>query len=321
MNGSFRDKTKSNPAEKEIKLWLPPLSPKDQKKLKRLRKKTFSERIGFKDKTLWDWLGLLALLAVPLVVAGATLFFTQQQAQLSDAMNKQQHQTDLQIAANQQQEATLQDYMDRISDLLLHDQLRQSKPGDEVRNVARARTLITLPRLDGIHKGILIQFLNQAQLISTPKSASDYNNPIISLLNADLRGIKLIGTVAFFDLSLLSNTQLPASIGNTDIQSLSFIYDIKINPSKSIHIFVNIDCSGASGPPSISLNNVRRNSIDISGIDLRGTDLSNALIRCINLQGADMSYANLTGAEIFSDNLSAINLQGTVMPDGSTVHS
>gem|GEM_PF-4236332 len=31
MNESFQDKTKSNLTVTEIKLWLPPLSPKDQK--------------------------------------------------------------------------------------------------------------------------------------------------------------------------------------------------------------------------------------------------------------------------------------------------
>src|SRR5437773_11083588 len=118
----------------EDKLWLPPLSPRDQKRLDRLRKNrkkpkqlliivvsivafvgvialicalyafnllwigrlffllitlgillgiwlllliifvvVRSHRTGFTGKTLWDWLQLLGILAIPLVVAGATL--------------------------------------------------------------------------------------------------------------------------------------------------------------------------------------------------------------------------------------------------------
>jgi len=245
------------------------------------------------------------------------LYFTQQQAQLSETANQQQHQTDLQIAANQQQEATLQDYMDRISDLLLHDQLRQSKPGDEVRNVARARTLITLPRLDGIHKGILIQFLSQAQLISTPESASDHNNPIISLWNADLGGIKLVGTVVNIEISP-TNTAA-TSIGTTDTISIASLNIETLDPNT--HPILNLDCSGANGQSIIRLGSAKQDSIDISGIDLSGTDLSNALIQCINLRGADLSFANLTSAEISSDDLNGIRLTGAVMPDGFTIHS
>src|SRR5258708_17381198 len=80
MDENHQDKTKRVWSAPEDKLWLPTLSLKDQKKLKHLQKKPFAERTGLKGKTLWDWLQLLGILAIPLVVAGATLFFGIQQA-------------------------------------------------------------------------------------------------------------------------------------------------------------------------------------------------------------------------------------------------
>src|SRR5216683_1758598 len=102
----------------EDKLWVPPLSPKDQKRLDRLqnnRKKTLLKWTGFSNKTLWDWLQLLAVIAIPVVVVFVSISFSMQQ----DASNQQQHKIDLQIANDQQRETTLKTYLDDMSDLLL----------------------------------------------------------------------------------------------------------------------------------------------------------------------------------------------------------
>src|SRR5262245_17384593 len=64
------------------------------------------KRTGFEGKTLWDWLQLLAVLAIPLILGIATLLFSIQQAHLADL----QHQSDQQQALDQQQAITLQTY-------------------------------------------------------------------------------------------------------------------------------------------------------------------------------------------------------------------
>ena len=43
---------------------------------------------GFSDKTLWNWLQLLAALAVPLAVAFGTIYFTYQQSQFVDLQHR-----------------------------------------------------------------------------------------------------------------------------------------------------------------------------------------------------------------------------------------
>ena len=71
-----------------------------------------------------------------------------------------------------------------MSELLLHENLCKSKPDDEVRKIARVRTLTVLTRLDGKRKGSVIQFLYESELI-------DKNKTIIDLLGADLNNAEL----------------------------------------------------------------------------------------------------------------------------------
>src|SRR5260370_3039502 len=85
---------------------------------------------GFSGKTVWDWLQLLGVLAIPVVLAFASLVFSAQQSQTNNA-----------IAINQQNEAVLETYLDRLSDLLIKNKLGNSKPG----NPARELTLATHP--------------------------------------------------------------------------------------------------------------------------------------------------------------------------------
>src|SRR5919199_1816586 len=77
-----------------------------------------------REKTLWDWLDLLIVPAV--LAVGAYLF------------NQAEKKNDRAIAEDNQRERALQTYLDRMSELLLKENLLQSQPGDEVRAVARS---------------------------------------------------------------------------------------------------------------------------------------------------------------------------------------
>src|SRR5438132_4198600 len=63
-------------------------------------------------KTLWDW---LQLLFIPAVLSLGAIWFTA----------RQNH--DLQITRDNQRETMLQTYLDKMSELLLHENLRTSK--------------------------------------------------------------------------------------------------------------------------------------------------------------------------------------------------
>lgn len=302
--------------ETEDKLWLPPLSPKDQKRLRRLLQKKgiigfiwkgikgFIKWTGFPGKTLWDWLQVLSVLAIPLVVAGATIYFTQQQTQLSDATNKEQHKTDIQIATDQQREATLETYFDRISDLLVNEQLYQSKPGDGVRDVARARTLIALRRLDGTRKGLLLQFLYEGHLITTPNSTLDHNNPIISLVGADLSGAILSGP--------------PANRGQAKCQSIFTQSGVNLRDADLSGAFLSkaqLDCADLNGANlrGADLSEASLFGVTWIGASLIGTELDDALLDDSNLRNTNLSGASLLHASLITSNLKDANLKGALL--------
>lgn len=131
-------------------------------------------------KTLWDWLQLLIVPA--LLTLGAVWFTARQNHDVEIA--RRQHETDIEIAADNQREAARQAYIDKMSELLLEKGLRGSKAGDEVRNVARVRTLTVLSQSDNKRKRSIVRFLQESGLI-------DQHNTIIDLSFANLREANL----------------------------------------------------------------------------------------------------------------------------------
>jgi uncharacterized protein YjbI with pentapeptide repeats len=289
----------------ENKLWLPPLSPKDQKRLTHLRSDGLLQRIykrtGFAGKTLWDWLQFLGVLAIPLVVVGATLYFTQQQVLLSDATSKQQHLVDIQLANDQQRETTLKSYLDDMSDLLLNHHLRKAKPEDEVSLVGKERTLTALRRLDASRNRVVLQFLQDAQLIQVTNAAI-----VIDLFGADLSGDDLRGA------NLIAADLYRANLRGTDLIG-AFLNDAFLIRAD----LRGADLSGADLSKA-NLSDADLIRADLSGADLIGADLSGAYLIGADLRGADLSYANLRGAKVTQKQLDGVkSLQGAIMPDGS----
>ena len=332
MDENHQVKAGSNLTAIEGKLSLPPLSSKDQKEVDRLQKKGMEAgnkwRWGFSDKTGWDWLQillqLLTALALPVALFLAAQWFSAQQSQASALASDKQHRTDLQIAQDQQRETTLKTYLDDMSDLLLNHNLHKSKPGDEVSQVARERTLTTLRRLDANRNGIVLQFLQDAQLISGKNAVIDFLNADLS--NDDLRGVNLRGAnLRGADLSF-------ANLSGADLRGADLSFSFA-NPSGADLSFANL--SGANLYDAILerthlrgafLNKTKLFKADLSGADLSEAHLYGAYLRGANLSGADLSGAGLFGADLSFADLStakvtqeqlneAASLQGTIMPN------
>jgi hypothetical protein len=232
-------------------------------------------------KTLWDWLGLLGVLAIPVVVGFGVAWFTAQQAQESEANRQRQdkeselnrdrrHKTDIEIAEDQQKENALQTYLDSMSDLLLNHGLRLSQPGDEVRQVARERTLIALRRLNAARNKIVVQFLQDAGLLSG-------ENIVIDFINANLENDDLSN--ANLSYANLSNTNL----SNTHLDGADLI-----NATLSYANLSNAHLDGAN------LSGASIDRANLSGTTLIGTNLSGAFMNYTTLSGADLSGADLT---------------------------
>ncbi len=147
-------------------------------------------------KTLWDW---LQLLIVPLVLSIAAFFLNRTERVNAEKAAKQRDETERKIAdqradterkiAEQRAlDGILEDYLDRVTGLLVDKHLLQSSPGDEVRVAAWIRTVTAMRRLDAERNSILLQFLYDAGLL---KEANNPNGSVIELKNSNLRNVKL----------------------------------------------------------------------------------------------------------------------------------
>lgn len=238
-------------------------------------------------KTLWDWMQLLIIPAV--LAIGALLF------------NRAVSKNDQEIATDNQQEATLQEYLNRMSELLLEKNLRASKLGDDVRTVARARTLTALHKLDGIRKGSLLQFLYEAKLIS-----GDEENVIIHLQIADLDRSNL--TRIFLNGVNLTRADLNEAILYRTILTNAIL---ELADLKGANLR-NADLIRAN------LSQADLSSADLSGAIFIGANLSGANLRRALLKDADLRSANLQGANVTMAQLNAAkSLESATMPNGS----
>src|SRR6266700_3239392 len=243
------------------------------------KEKGFFNRPRKGGKSLWDWLQLLAALAIPVAIFLGTTWFSYQLNQTSLQFSERQHQNDLKIAQDnrqndlkiandQQQEATLKAYLDDMTTLLLNDKLGSQAVVDKAASaeaavVARAKTLVALHRLSAERKATVMQFLYEAGLIGHCDNTINCLKPIapiIFMIGADLSGADLEGAV-------LDGAEL-----------------------------VGANLSGAD------LECAELNNTFLSGVILNGADMVDAYLVSADLFGANLSDANLSGADLSGAN-------------------
>jgi uncharacterized protein YjbI with pentapeptide repeats len=221
-------------------------------------------------KTLWDWLGLLAALAIPVVVAFGAAWFTAQQGKVSDRENK-----------DNQRENALQSYIDKMSELLLHEDLGESLSNPQVDTIARARTATVLRILDPVRRGSLIQFLSQAGILI--KCIQD-ELAWIDLCYVNLREVDL-------SRANLSGTNLSgANLNEADLS--------RTNLSGTNLSGANLSKANLSGAnlSKANLSKAKLHEVDLSRANLSGANLSRTFLFRANLSGVDLSKANLSDA-------------------------
>src|SRR5216683_2607288 len=262
---------------------------------------------GLSQKTLWDWLQLLIIPAV-LAVGGYLFYYTaskneqratEQRAQSERDAAEKRAQTERDIALDNQRETALQSYIDKLSELLLHEKLRESKPEDEVRKIGRVRTLTVLPRLDNERKKSVLQFLHASGLIDIGKSIIDLDGADLSkahlrvanLYRADLRGADL--SEAHLSWAKLGG----ADLGGANLRRANL---------------------GRANLSETHLNRADLSEGDLSKANLSKANLSEADLGGADLSGADLGGASLSGAIVTPEQLNrAISLQDAIMPDWS----
>lgn len=243
-----------------------------------------------REKTVWDW---MELLIIPAVLTIGALIFNKAEKENEMRMAKKRNETEQSIALDRQREAALQAYIDKMTELLLNKDtpLRKSNKDDEVRVVARTRTLTTLNSIDLPRKKILLQFLFEADLINKEKRTIDLtgaNLYEVDLTGADLHEADL--SVTILSRANLSGANLrKAHLNEADLSGA---------------ILLGTDLSGAN------LWRAHLNKADLSGVNLGGAFLSKADLSGVNLDGANLSRANLRGANLRGVDLRGVDLNG-----------
>src|SRR5258708_5832832 len=151
-------------------------------------------------KTLWDW---MQLLFIPVVLAVAGFWFNHRERKAAELRTENERkaaglraEADREISFDNQREVALKEYIDKLSELMLRENLRKSKPDDEVRKIAHVLTLTVLPRLDEGRKRGVLQFLYESDLIDKDTSIIDLGGANLSKTNlshVNLRGASLRG--------------------------------------------------------------------------------------------------------------------------------
>jgi|SRR5215207_6765788 len=229
--------------------------------------------------TLWDW---IKLLIVPAAIAGAGYWF-----------NTQQREREQRIASDRAQDEALQAYLDKMSELLLDNQLqKEGDPYHETRVTARAQTLAVLGRLHKDRKRIVLIFLREARLISRYITFDERRNVLYhahsvglgdaDLRNADLKAARLTNPFRGGPISLRRAMLEGASLSQANL-------------------------AGAD------LRDADLTDTNLIDVELSGTDLTNA-----DLTNADLTNATLRGAQGVTEQQLALckSLEGATMPNG-----
>jgi uncharacterized protein YjbI with pentapeptide repeats len=232
-----------------------------------------------RGKTLWDWMSLLVAPALIAVVVAA----------YADRLSSQ-NSYDLQ--KNSLEETALQDYLDRMNDLLLNEHLAPGDPGSNVAYIAKALTDAVIPELNTERKHIVVAFLSKTGLIIGhnvfPQSLVI---PTIDLIRTDLSSV---------DLSQLDLTGAFLSEANLSQANLNGAF------------LKGAELSGAILTDA-SLVNTHMFGADLTDASLVNTHMLGADLRRANLRGANLNGADLRRALLSDKTI----LDETILPDGS----
>lgn len=195
---------------------------------------------------------LLQMLLLAILIVASVLWLNGQQSQRDLAVSRQQHDTALAIAADQQRATALTNYINNISTMLVQNNLLQAHSTDVMKTVAQAQTLDILRKLDPDRKAALLRFLYETKLIN-----NDYH--IISLADADVTNAHLN------NIDLRDTYLVGANLSGADLRNANLSYGSLF--------FANF--SGAN----------------LAGADLHSSDMHNVNLAGANLAGANLKDA------------------------------
>lgn len=272
-------------------------------------------------KTLWDW---MQLLIIPIALGIGGFWLNKVQKDREQRTTDQQAALERELTRDNQREAALQSYVDKMSELLLHGQLRGSMPDGEVRKIARVRTLTVLPRLDPLRKRSVLQFLQESSLIDKGKRIVDLGGAFLN--GADLFEIDLSSA----DLSRADLSRADLRGGNLREADLTEAVLTEALLTGAILTQATLTeaqlmAAALQGADLTEATLARTYLIaaTLQGAILTKATLTKAYLRGANLMEADLTDADLTDADLTGATITreqwekAKLLQGATLPDGS----
>jgi uncharacterized protein YjbI with pentapeptide repeats len=211
----------------------------------------------------------------------------------------EQQQSNAAAQLNQQHQATLEQYLDDMSDLVLNHKLATAGANSATVAIAIARTATALRNLDGASKGILARFLWEAGLILRP-------NPILDLYDVDLSGA-VFQNANLYRAQLSSVNLTGANFNGAQLPGADLSYSAL---EQSSMVGADLGCYSATVCTDLSGAYLMRADLDdanLAGADLAGADLDGA-----NLSGplSDLTGANFHGADYNVRPGHVVNAQG-----------
>ena len=219
-------------------------------------------------------------------------------------------------------EAALQEYLDKMTSLLVEKNLRQSTSDSPLRASARAYTEALLSRLDKSRRAVAVKFMAQSRLFG--------DDPIVSLAKIDLSETNL----SKIDLSGADLVGAELS-GATLIDAILVAADLRfarLNGAKLFHADLRDAWLAAAHMNEVDLSQGNLEWANLAYADLRrakftlanlenakliGATLDEADFMSANLQGANLEESDLSGAYVTADQLAqASSLEDAILPSG-----
>jgi hypothetical protein len=289
--------------------------------------------------TVWD---IIQLTLVPIVLSVGGLWFNREENNRAHALQKQREEEAQKLQRQQEAEAeraaaerlqdnTLQSYLDRMTDLLLHQGLDPTMDSQEYPVlVARVHTLTALNILGGARKAAVLQFLYEADLVGCPildqrGEVREVAKPVVNLKGARLEGIVLPGVrlegaslnVVHLEAANLREAHLSHASLETARLTGAHLDGAWLIECNLVGAYLqNAQLVGATRIKArlfgAHMEDANLSEARAQGADLESANLSRAWLDNIDLTDARLGGANLSNAHLLQARLAGPTCSGRI---------
>lgn len=276
-----------------------------------MKKLRFPRWTGFNGRTLFDWLGVIA---IPLFLGLLTFL----QWWIAEEREKQ----DEMIAEKNRLHTVMSSYLDQMTKLLIEYEANATADQEvqnDIQAVARAITLNASRQLDGERRGQLLKFLYESELIGQCPFELVPQSDQAAKKEADCKRSRLSLDDIKLEEATFFNRRF--SMAGADLRGafLDGAHLPGVTLAKAVMNAVNLPAADLTGAvlndahmDQAVLSHAQLTDAFLIGTKLSNANLSNANLIGANLKRADLEWADLKGANLTGANLEGANLQNAL---------